>query len=66
MSIFSKTSTQGMIKKTPGPRAPPVRSRPRRKMTARSYSCTTLMTTMRLRGREAIISKREPMVSSRE
>ena len=38
MSIFSKTSTQGMMKKTPGPRAPPVSRRPRRKITALSYS----------------------------
>ena len=29
-------------------------------------TCTTFMTTMRLRGREAIISKRDPIVSSRE
>ena len=28
-----------MIKKTPGPLAPPFKSRPRRKMTARLYSC---------------------------
>ena len=27
-----------MMKKTPGPRAPPDKSRPRRKITARSYS----------------------------
>ena len=38
MSIFSKTSTQGMMKNTPGPRAPPVSRRPRRKITALSYS----------------------------
>ena len=35
---FSYTSTQGMTKKTPGPLVPPVSSRPRRKMTALSYS----------------------------
>ena len=38
MSIFSYTSTQGITKNTPGPRAPPVSSRPSRKMTALSYS----------------------------
>ena len=38
ISIFSKTSTHGMMKNTPGPRVPPVRSNPRRNMTALSYS----------------------------
>ncbi|KAK4316927.1 hypothetical protein Pmani_011954 [Petrolisthes manimaculis] len=32
---------QGTMKKMPGPLAPPLSRRPRRKMTARSYSCTT-------------------------
>ena len=41
MSIFSKTSTQGMTKKTPGPRVPPVMSKPRRNITALSYSLTS-------------------------
>lgn len=31
----------GTMKKMPGPRAPPFSSRPSRKITARSYSCTT-------------------------
>lgn len=34
---------QGMMKNIPGPRAPPLSSRPKRKMTTRSYSCTTLI-----------------------
>ena len=38
MSMISKTSTQGIMKKTPGPLAPSDKSSPRRKMTARSYS----------------------------
>ena len=45
MSIFSYTSTQGMTKKTPGPRAPPVSSRPSLKMTALSYSCKVIIMT---------------------
>lgn len=40
-STLQYVSTQGSTKKIPGPRAPPVRSRPSRKMTALSYSCTT-------------------------
>lgn len=31
---------QGMMKNRPGPRAPPLRILPSRKITARSYSCT--------------------------
>ena len=42
MSTFWYESTQGTMKKMPGPRAPPLSSRPSRKMTTRSYSCTTL------------------------
>ena len=42
MSTFWYESTQGTMKKMPGPRAPPVSRRPSRKMTTRSYSCTTL------------------------
>ena len=38
MSTISTMSTQGMMKKTPGPLAPPDSSRPRRNMTALSYS----------------------------
>lgn len=34
---------QGMMKKIPGPLAPPLSKRPSLKMTTRSYSCTTLM-----------------------
>ena len=33
-------SMQGNIKKRPGPTAPPRLMRPKRKMTARSYSCS--------------------------
>lgn len=32
-----------MMKKIPGPFAPPRTKRPRRNITARSYSCTTLI-----------------------
>ena len=38
MSIISTMSTQGTMKKTPGPRAPPDNRRPSRNMTALSYS----------------------------
>ena len=51
-----------MMKNTPGPRAPPVRRRPSLKMTALSYSWTTLTTKMRLRGKVATISIKEKMV----
>ena len=45
-----------MTKKTPGPLASPVRSRPSLKMTALSYSCTTFTTKMREKGR-VVVSK---------
>ena len=54
-----------MTKKTPGPRAPPVSSRPSLKMTALSYSWTTFTTNMRLRGRVATINISENMVRAR-
>ena len=47
-SIFSYTSTQGITKKTPGPRAPPVSSLPNRKMTALSYSLNTVFKNWKL------------------
>ena len=53
------------MKKTPGPRAPPVSSRPSLKMTALSYSWTTFTTNMRLRGRVATINISEKMVRAR-
>ena len=66
MSIFSYTSTQGMTKKTPGPLAPPVNSLPSLKMTALSYSWTTLTTKKREKGRKRTIRKIEKHVSSLE
>ena len=44
-------SMQGMTKKTPGPEAPPDKSLPSLKMTALSYSCTTLTVKRRERGK---------------
>ena len=37
-STFRYVSMQGIMKKIPGPFAPPFRRRPRRKITDRSYS----------------------------
>ena len=62
MSIFSYESTQGMMKKTPGPLAPPDKSLPSRKMTDLSYSWTTLTTKKSERGRETTTKRREPRV----
>ena len=45
-----------MTKKTPGPLAPPATSRPSLKMTALSYSWTTLTAKKRLKGSVVIIS----------
>ena len=59
MSIFWYWSTQGITKKTPGPLAPPERSRPSRNMTALSYSWTTLITRQREKGRVAMTRRRE-------
>ena len=42
ISTFWYESTQGTTKNTPGPRAPPERRRPNRKITTLSYSWTTL------------------------
>ena len=39
-STLTILSTQGSMKNRPGPRAPPLRLRPSRNMTARSYSFT--------------------------
>ena len=39
-SILMHVSTQGKIKNKPGPLAPPAIMRPKRKITARSYSFT--------------------------
>ena len=82
ISIFSKTSTHGMMKNTPGPRVPPVRSNPRRNMTALSYSWrrrtvfqeyligvytwTTLTTKKRDRGMVTSTSRMENIVRSKE
>ena len=69
-----------MTKKTPGPRAPPVSSRPSLKMTALSYSCkfgdisssdedqptwTTFTTKKRDSGRVTMIRKRENIVRAK-
>ena len=40
-SALEYVSIQGMMKKIPGPLAPPVTKRPSLKITARSYSWTT-------------------------
>ena len=64
-STFSYTSTQGMTKKTPGPRAPPVSSLPSLKMTALSYSWTTFTTKIKLSGSVATINIKENMVRAR-
>ena len=42
-SILVYESIHGITKNRPGPRAPPFNSRPKRKMTARSYCWTTWM-----------------------
>ena len=39
ISTFSYVSTQGRMKKTPGPLAPPINNLPSLKITALSYSC---------------------------
>ena len=43
-STLRYVSMQGMMKKIPGPLAPPFLSRPSRNMTDLSYSCTTCNT----------------------
>ena len=55
-------STQGITKKTPGPLAPPVRSLPSLKMTALSYSWTTLTTKSIERGSVMMMKKSERTV----
>ena len=62
----SHLSTHGTMKKTPGPLAPPLTSRPSRKMTALSNSWTTLTTRRRERGRVTRIRRREMTVRSLE
>ena len=57
---------QGMTKKTPGPRAPPATRRPSLKMTARSYSCTTLTVNKREVGRVTKIRKIDNNVIRKE
>lgn len=42
-SVLTILSMHGSIKKRPGPFAPPDNIRPRRKITARSYSLTILI-----------------------
>ena len=51
-----------MMKKTPGPLAPPDSSLPSLKMTALSYSCTTLTTNISDRGRVIKIRRTEIIV----
>ena len=51
-----------MMKKTPGPLAPPDSSRPSLKMTALSYSWTTFTTKKREKGSDARMMRREMMV----
>jgi len=48
----------------PGPREPPCSSRPSRKMTALSYSCTTLKQTNSEKGNVTITNPQEIIVSS--
>ena len=57
---------QGMTKKTPGPEAPPVSSRPSLKMTALSYSWTTLIVKRRERGRVPRMMRTLAMVRRNE
>ena len=52
-----------MMKNTPGPLAPPDRSLPSLKMTARSYSWTTLIVYRREKGSVATIRMKDTMVS---
>lgn len=60
-STFRTRSIQGTIKNSPGPFAPPGRIRPRRKITARSYSAITCIvgnvyiTTLKIRARNTIV-----------
>ena len=63
MSILTYISMQGITKKTPGPEAPPDRSLPSLKMTARSYSWTTLTVKRRDRGKVTMIRSTEARVS---
>ena len=55
-----------MTKNTPGPLAPPVSSLPSLKMTALSYSWTTLTVKRRLRGRVPRMMRTEAMVMRKE
>ena len=59
-------STQGITKKTPGPLAPPANSLPSLKITALSYSWTTLTTKKREKGRKRMMRKQEKRVRSLE
>ena len=54
----------GMIKKIPGPFAPPGLSLPSLKITALSYSCTTLIQRKREAGRVTITSNMDNRASS--
>ena len=56
MSTISTMSTQGMMKNTPGPLAPPDSRSPSRNITALSYSCS--VTTSRLKERIERIKER--------
>lgn len=57
---------QGMMKNIPGPLDPPRTNRPSLKMTARSYSCTTLTQKKREKGRKTTITTTEMTVSRKE
>lgn len=52
-----------MMKNIPGPLAPPVTKRPSLKITARSYSCTTLIQKNKLNGIVTTISAIERKVN---
>ena len=49
MSTISTMSTQGMMKNTPGPLAPPDSSRPSLNMTALSYSCIVTIISIKIK-----------------
>ena len=53
-----------MMKKTPGPLAPPVSSRPSLKMTALSYSWTTFTMKNREKGMVEMMTRTETTVRS--
>ena len=66
ISIFSYVSTHGIMKNTPGPRAPPDRRRPSRKITALSYSWITLIQKNIEMGKVHTMRRMEMMVKKTE